>query len=1363
MRLYHLTTTAPCGGTVLASGSFSASRKQEIVVGSGTHLHLYRRLKSGVLHPAITTPVFGLIRALGVFRLPGTARDFLAVTSDSGCVTVLRADPLRSTFVPVANEAFGRTGARRTVPGEYLAVDPQGRALMVAAVERQKFVYVLGRDGESELALSSPLEAHKSSSATHALAALDVGFDNPVFAALERSYEAGGSKCLVYYELDLGLNHVVRKLASPVADDAFVLIAVPGDTDGPGGVLVCSGGTVSYRHLEEEDADGNLLPRNDDGDVVMTEVSIVRPKRIEARLPYRASDGDAGQGMVVCGTLFKHKDKGRNVFFFMLCNEHGDLLRVELLWTPDVGAMELRMAYFDSLPAPAIEVRILKSGYLFALMEGGDSLFLKFKRSEVPADDPAGGFSSSRDEADANGSTTKSPRQSFRPRKVLTHLSLAESTPSLAPALGMLAGDFTGEGASQLVLAGGRGGGGGSVRVLRPGLAVSETLELKMGSNGVFGLLARAGESSHKYLAISFPGKTSVLRMEDEQLREVSATFGFRPDAATLVAGQMGADSFAQIHAKGVRFVPGGDADKAMDWRAPSGSRVVAGAVNNAQVLAALSTGVVVYFELSQATGALVEASKIAGALVVAGDDEDATLGAADADARPSLALPDVPAGRTRAQFFAVADGASQKVRIYKLDADGSPQRASLHLAPAPVDGVALVDFGDVDAAVRAAPAATKGAPPPRAPRLVLFVGTKHGALVRLDVDAATGGLSQQRSLFLGPVPVGVQGIRLGGVPACVVMAKRPWIFFPQGARVAAAPLCTEAFRYAAAFNAPDAPGFVTAGREAVRMLSLPALDAVAASAALPTALPPAAVPAATAMEAGVFRSKFRTHATPRRLVPLFSLPKGAGGVGEAARPGAVGVDTDALVAQRGGAKVDRTGHELFVVVETDHRAALEDVPSEDESGGEQPVKPLKNASPEQNGAPGRTKNVMKRMRAAGAGSWVSQLRLVSVRSVDEISKETDMGDVGRSSPPFLAPDIEQEPESVAALDLAQLKENECILCAAASRTLVDGEDAGSVSHVVVSICRNLRVNATGRTWQSKDAVKPPVGNELRVFRVDARRQKLEFVHRTPLDDGEENSVTAIVAFRDLVLVGAGRTLRAYKLGKKQLLRRGELRHAAQNKIAALCVSGGDRVFVGDVQDSVTVIRFTPDPPNGGGRFALLARDSVPRWTTAMCVVDYSTVALGDKFGNVALLRMPDDAGALSESGARDVDGRLSVEACVHVGAAVTQVALSGSTVRYATAGGAIGVLVAMPSEADAALAKGIERAFWQESSIVGRDHASFRSAFYPVKNVFDGDLCEMFLAKDAEAKGVVAKEVGREPADMVRALLELRWFAESQ
>lgn len=59
---------------------------------------------------------------------------------------------------------------------------------MISAVEKAKLVYILNRDAAANLTISSPLEAHKNNSIIHHIVGLDVGFENPTFAALEVDY-----------------------------------------------------------------------------------------------------------------------------------------------------------------------------------------------------------------------------------------------------------------------------------------------------------------------------------------------------------------------------------------------------------------------------------------------------------------------------------------------------------------------------------------------------------------------------------------------------------------------------------------------------------------------------------------------------------------------------------------------------------------------------------------------------------------------------------------------------------------------------------------------------------------------------------------------------------------------------------------------------------------------------------------------------------------------------------------------------------------------------------------------------------------------------------------------------------------------
>lgn len=156
------------------------------------------------------------------FRLYGTNRDYVLLGTDSGRIVVLQFDPIKKQFETIHQETYGKTGVRRIVPGQHIAVDPVGRSFMISAVEKQKFVYIMNRDQDNKLTISSPLEAHKSHTIVYDTCGVDVGHENPLYAVIETNYgdaeefDAGVvtgeiKKSLTYYEMDLGLNHVIRK------------------------------------------------------------------------------------------------------------------------------------------------------------------------------------------------------------------------------------------------------------------------------------------------------------------------------------------------------------------------------------------------------------------------------------------------------------------------------------------------------------------------------------------------------------------------------------------------------------------------------------------------------------------------------------------------------------------------------------------------------------------------------------------------------------------------------------------------------------------------------------------------------------------------------------------------------------------------------------------------------------------------------------------------------------------------------------------------------------------------------------------------------------------------------------------------
>ncbi|KAH7980736.1 hypothetical protein HPB49_018772 [Dermacentor silvarum] len=297
-------------------------------------------------------------------------------------------------------------------------MDPKGRALMVAAVEKQKLVYILNRDAAARLTISSPLEAHKSSTLVYHCVGVDVGFENPVFACLEMDYEEADSdptgeaannthQTLTFYELDLGLNHVVRKYSEPLEEHGNFLIAVPGGSDGPSGVLICSENYITYKNFGDQ-------------------------PDIRCPIPRRRNDlDDPERGMIfVCSA--NHKTK----------------------------VTEIKLKYFDTIPVAA-SMCVLKTGFLFVAAEFGNHCLYQIARLGEEDEEPEFSSAIPLEEGDTFF---------FAPR-ALRNLLPVEELDSLSPAMGCTIADLANEDTPQLYVACGRGPRS-CVRVLRHGLEV---------------------------------------------------------------------------------------------------------------------------------------------------------------------------------------------------------------------------------------------------------------------------------------------------------------------------------------------------------------------------------------------------------------------------------------------------------------------------------------------------------------------------------------------------------------------------------------------------------------------------------------------------------------------------------------------------------------------------------------------------------------------------------------------------------------------------------------------------------------------------------------------------------------------------
>jgi splicing factor 3B subunit 3 len=620
---------------------------------------------------------------------------------------------------------------------------------MIASVEKNKLVYVLNRNAQAELTISSPLEAHKPQTLVFDLVALDTGYENPIFAALEVDYTESDQdptgqafdeieKILVFYELDLGLNHVVRKWAEPVARSATKLFPIPGGADGPSGVLVCGVDNITYRN-SNQDAFRVPVPR----------------RRGILENPDR-------KRQIVAGVM--HKMKGQ--FFLLLQSEDGDLFKVTLDMAEDddgqpTGEVKaLKIKYFDTVPV-ANSLHILKSGFLFSTSESGNHHFYQFEK--LGDDDDETEFTSD----DYPSDPIEDYNPAFFHARPLLNLALVQSIDSANPLMDCKVANLLDEDAPQIYSICGSGARS-SFKILKHGLSVSEIVESELPDRpeAVWTTKLRRDDEYDAFIVLSFKAGTLVLSI-GETVEEVTDT-GFLSTAPTLAVQQLGDDALIQIHPKGIRHIR---ADKRVnEWPAPQHRSIVTASTNERQVVVALSSGEIVYFELDS-DGSLneyEERREMTGTVTC-------------------LSLGEVPEGRVRSSFLAVGCDDST-VRILSLDLDSVLENKSVQALTSAPSALSIMAMTD----------SVSGGT-----TLYLHIGLYSGVYLRTVLDEITGELSDTRTRFLGLKPAKLFRVSVGGQAAVLALSSRPWLGYsdPQTLGFMLTPLDYVGLQYAWSFS----------------------------------------------------------------------------------------------------------------------------------------------------------------------------------------------------------------------------------------------------------------------------------------------------------------------------------------------------------------------------------------------------------------------------------------------------------------------------------------------------------------------------------------------------------------------------------
>ena len=331
------------------------------------------------------------------------------------------------------------------------------------------------------------------------------------------------------------------------------------------------------------------------------------------------------------------------------------------------------------------------------------------------------------------------------------------------------------------------------------------------------------------------------------------------------------------------------------------------------------------------------------------------------------------------------------------------------------------------------------------------------------------------------------------------------------------------------------------------------------------------------------------------------------------------------------------------------------------------------------------------------------------------------------------------------------------------SKIDIEGNEA-AVSAAVVPFAsqdgENFLIVGTG-----KDMVLNPrqfTEGYIHVYRFHEDGRDLEFIHKTRV----EEPPMALIPFQGRLLAGVGKTLRIYDLGLKQLLRKSQADVAPQ--LIVSLQTQGSRIIVGDVQQGLTYVVYKHE----NNRLIPFADDTVHRWTTCTTMVDYESVAGGDKFGNLWIMRCPEKVSAETDEPGSEIHlmhareylhgapNRLNLMAHFYTqdlptSICKTSLVVGGQEVLvWSGLQGTVGVMIPFVSREDVDFFQNLENHMRSEDPpLAGRDHLIYRGYYVPVKGVIDGDLCERFSLLPNDKKQMIAGELDRSVREIERKI----------
>ena len=580
MYLYNLTLQKPTIIYQAITGNFTSKTSIEILINKGGNLLELLTLneKADSLIPIISQETYSHIKKISSFKLIGNKLDYIILLTDSGRLIILQV--VNNKFKKVFQETFGKSGCRRIVPGSYLGIDPKGRSIIIGAIEKQKFVYIFNRNEDNNLTISSPLEAHKNNVIVYDICGLDNGYENPLYLSLEVEYnddedeeQKNINKFIVYYEMELSLNYVVRKNLKKIDSSAYMLCPIIGNEKN--GVIIFCENFFIYTDNNNDNNNNNEGKKN--------EKEIIRyyPQRYE-----NVENKNKKNLLMINYTPHFKKKK----YYLLAQSEFGDVYKINFHFeNNDINNIyDISIEYFDTFPV-ANSICVLFN-YLFLATESGNNLlFIENSENKDKINKIDNNFDINNIENDNN----------FYPKPNISNYIQIDSFMNLPILDSIITTEIYSSNYPQIFSISGRANQS-YLKILNFGLSVSNIVDSNLPGNPIkiFSLKNEISDLFYSFIVVSFINATLLLEINDKIFE--SNKIQFEKNFETILVSQLIDNSYIQIIKNGIIHIK----NKKNFYKASS--EILFASANLQQIVIALKNNEILFFELDREEGKLL-------------------------------------------------------------------------------------------------------------------------------------------------------------------------------------------------------------------------------------------------------------------------------------------------------------------------------------------------------------------------------------------------------------------------------------------------------------------------------------------------------------------------------------------------------------------------------------------------------------------------------------------------------------------------------------------------------------------------------------------------------------------------------------